>query len=46
MLTRLLEATSPLETKPNVRDLAIVLGRCYALRDDYQNISSTEVRIL
>lgn len=43
MLARLLEATSPLVHKPNVRDLTTVLGRCYALRDDYKNISSTEV---
>lgn len=43
MLTRLLDATSPLDPKPNVNDLAIMLGRCYALRDDYKNLSSTEV---
>ena len=43
MLTRLLEATSPLAHKPNVRALTVVLGRCYGLRDDYKNISSTEV---
>jgi geranylgeranyl pyrophosphate synthase len=43
MLTRLLEATSPLLLKLNVRDLTTVLGRCYALRDDYKNISSAEV---
>jgi geranylgeranyl pyrophosphate synthase len=42
LLTRLLEATSPLVHKPNLHPLTTMLGRAYALRDDYQNLSSDE----
>ncbi|KAK3360921.1 geranylgeranyl pyrophosphate synthase [Lasiosphaeria ovina] len=42
MLARLLQATSPLQTKPDVDDLALILGRAYALRNDYMNLTSGE----
>jgi len=42
MLARLLEATSPLTHKPNLHSLITMLGRAYALRDDYMNLASTE----
>ncbi|KAK5655708.1 hypothetical protein OQA88_5641 [Cercophora sp. LCS_1] len=42
MLTRLLEANSPLPKKPDLHTLTAMLGRLYALRDDYQNLSSAE----
>lgn len=43
MLARLLEVVSPLAHRPNVHPLVTMLGRAYALRDDYMNLSSTKV---
>ena len=44
MPVRLLETTSPPMHKPNFDSLVIMLGRLYALRDDYMNLSSGELR--
>lgn len=43
MLLKLMEATSFSDAKPDLHFLIALLGRHFAIRDDYQNLRSDEV---
>lgn len=44
ILARLMAAKSKLPSRPNLTDLASLLGRYFQIRDDYMNLNSDDVR--